>query len=187
VDEDQQRLRKALAPDEHLLWQGKPDPRVLFAPADAFLIPFSLVFVALTIYLITQVATSTGGPVFYVFFVVFAVVGLFYLFGRFFVKVARKSGSLYALTDGRAILLVGSGAAQSTPLVRANIKVTRSRDGEHMSVTFGRQPARWGNSGAMYANTGLDFFAGANQPVGFYDVADVAGLEAALAAVPKAG
>ena len=46
-----------------------------------------------------------------------------------------------------------------------------------MTVVFGSAPRA---SGAMYANTGMEFFAPGASPVGFYDVADVAGLEGAL-------
>lgn len=33
-----------LRPGEHVLWRGRPDPAVIFAPQDAFLVPLSIVW-----------------------------------------------------------------------------------------------------------------------------------------------
>jgi hypothetical protein len=53
-----------------------------------------------------------------------------------------------------------------------------------MSVLFGRSATGW-LSGPSYANTGLEFFQQGTHPVGFFDVADAAGLEAALRRVRR--
>jgi hypothetical protein len=36
------QLQLYLRPGEQLLWSGRPDPNVRFTPADAFLVPFSI-------------------------------------------------------------------------------------------------------------------------------------------------
>ncbi|MES2170368.1 MAG: hypothetical protein V4479_06545 [Actinomycetota bacterium] len=47
--------------------------------------------------------------------ILFAVIGFYNLFGRFLVKAVQKRRTLYALTDSRALVLVGANSTQSVP------------------------------------------------------------------------
>ncbi len=62
-------------------------------------------------------------------------------------------------------------------------KVDRSKDGRHVSVTFGSQgmAGLFGAGMGMYQNTGMDVFSfGLGQTVAFHDVPDTDGLLYAL-------
>jgi hypothetical protein len=183
MDEDEQLIRAALTPNEHLLWHGRPDPAVVFTRADAFLIPFSAVYLGFLAWVIFGAPTRPAG---YLVVVegIFAVIGLYYLVGRFLVKAVQKRRTLYALTDTRALVLTGS-SQQSVTLSGQPVSTNKSREGEHVIVMIGQLTGR--RTTNLYANTGLDFMSRNPGQVAFFDVADVAGLEAALAAVPKAG
>jgi hypothetical protein len=182
VNEDEQRIRATLRAHERLLWWGKSDPAVIFTKADALLIPFSALYFGFVLYFII------GGPnklqgFGLVIEILFAVIGFYYLIGRFLVKAVQKRRTLYALTDSRALVLVGANSTQSVPTPTQAVSVSKSRNGEHISVTIGTLTGR--RTTNMYANTGLDFMSRNPGLVAFYDVADVAGLEAALAAAPR--
>jgi len=62
-------LQPHVRSDEQPLWHGAPDPRVWFAPADTFLIPFSILWCGFAIFWEAGVVAG-GGPVF------FSVVGI---------------------------------------------------------------------------------------------------------------
>lgn len=122
---------------------------------------------------------STDDPFFTLWGIPFVVVGAYFAFGRFVYKRRRKLRTAYGLTEDRAIVAVGSTRLYDSPVRNVRTSVERTRDGRHVSVTFGDGPAWWGGS-ATYGNTGMDFFMGNAAPVAFYDVADVHGLLAAL-------
>jgi hypothetical protein len=186
VDTDEQRARAALAPGERLLWWGRPDPSVIFTKADTFLVPFSVVYLGFLTYVILA-APTRGQGILLVIEIVFVAIGLYYLVGRFVVKAVQKRRTVYALTDSRALALVGANSRQGVPIAGQPVAVSTSRDGDHISVTIGQLAGR--RTSNMYANTGLDFMSRNPGLVAFYDVTDAAGLEAALAVAvpPKAG
>lgn len=162
-----------------MLWVGQPDPRVRFTGADAFLVPFSILWGGFTISWEIMAITTAGQPFFVLWGIPFVLVGLYFIFGRFIFKKRRKLVTAYALTDRRAIVCVGDRSVADSPLGGIPTKVERSRDGQHVSVIFGSQ-GLMGFAG-MYQNTGLDFFSfGLGQTVAFYDVADSDGLMRAL-------
>jgi hypothetical protein len=106
------------------------------------------------------------------------------IFGRFIVKAWRKRRTAYGLTDRRALVALGSGSLSESQLAHQPVDQRVSRRRRHMTVVFGRL-AYGAMSGAMYANTGMEFFAPGATPIGIYDVADVTGLEAALRTVRR--
>jgi len=179
VDDVRALLNPYVLPSERLLWWGRPDPAKHFAPADAFLIPFSLLWCGFSIFWLVG-AASSGAPLPFVLFgVPFVLIGIFFVFGRFIAKARRKRQTAYGLTDHRALVAVGTGSLSDSPVQYQPVNLQRSRDGSHVSVTFGRSANGW-RGGASYANTGMELFARGNHPVAFYDVSDVASLERAL-------
>ncbi|MFK4788174.1 hypothetical protein [Microbacterium sp. ZW T5_56] len=184
-----------MQPDPHLhngeeiQWQGSPDASVWTTRSDSMLVPFSVFTLGFAIFWTVLAASSTRGPRFmWVFGLVFIAFALYMVIGRFFVKAARKRRTHYFLTNKRAIVIDPAGT-HYVGLATAQITSSIRSDGAHLDVTFGMEqgPAS-GLPGArvllVYANTGLDFFAamGSGLPIAFYDVADVTGLEEALAA-----
>ncbi|MBT8158973.1 MULTISPECIES: hypothetical protein [Arthrobacter] len=164
---------------EQLLWAGQPDPRVRFTRADAFLVPFSVLWGGFAVFWEGAAITTVREPLFIIWGIPFVVVGLYFIFGRFIFKKRRKIATIYGLTNSRAIVCTGNRSVADSPVIGMPTKVDRARDGRHVSVTFGYQ----GLIGllGMYQNTGLDFFIfGMGQAVAFYDVADTDGLMVAL-------
>lgn len=172
-------LAEQLHRGETLLWTGEPDPSVLFTRADAFLVPFSLFWCGFIAFWIHGVVSS-GAPMGLVAFGgVFALIGLYMLVGRFFVKRWTKRRTRYAVTDQRALALTGATEVSDADLQQASVSVRCGRDRRHVTVTVGGGGA-W-SPAALYANTGMDFFGWQGQPAfGLYDVADVEGLTRAL-------
>ncbi len=177
------RLRK----DEFIRWQGSPDVRVHFTRADSFFVPFSIVVLGFALFWTVAVASSSNAPRFaWLFGLVFIVLGLYLVIGRFFVKVAVKRRTRYFLTDRRAIVVDPYGSREIALKASPEV-VTRHGNDSHLDVVFGADVGPTSGLPGMasirlYANTGLDFFAawGPGMPIAFYDVADVDGLEDAL-------
>ncbi|WP_416417953.1 hypothetical protein [Paenarthrobacter aromaticivorans] len=179
MNDPRNRILPILRRDERLLWVGQPDPRVRFTRADAFLVPFSVLWGGFAIVWEAIAVTSVRQPLFIIWGIPFVLVGLYFIFGRFIFKKRRKLATIYAVTNSRAIVYSGERSIADSPIVGTPTKVDRSKDGRHVSVNFGYQ----GLAGllGMYQNTGMDFFGlGMGQTVTFFDVDDVDGLMGAL-------
>jgi hypothetical protein len=179
-------LQAHLRADEQLLWHGVPDQRVWLAPADAFLIPFSVMWCAFAVFWESSAVTG-GGPVFAELWgVPFIVIGVYYVVGRFAYKRYRKGRTAYGITSQRA-MITDPRSFSDMPLQHQPVTVRRTRDGRHASVLFGpaagpgRSSAFRNSAIRYYANTGMDpFVRGASMPFAFYDVADPVAMLAAL-------
>jgi len=179
VDEAWQVLAPRLRSGETLVWWGRPDPAKHFGQSDLFLVPFSLLWGGFAIFWETTVLVRGAPLPFQIFGLAFVVVGLYFIAGRFLAKARRKRRTVYGLTRDRALVAVGPGSFSEVPLAQVPIEQSRSRDGRHLTVVFGRWAGGW-LTGPSYANTGMEFFGRDTAQVGFYDVSDVGGLEAAL-------
>jgi hypothetical protein len=176
-----------LLPGERLIWRGQPDLGKFFMPADAFLVPFHLLFLAVAIF-IGFAATRSGTPPFMAaFMLVFVVLGTYLAVGRFFVKAFRKSRTTYAVTDQRAIIHT-PWSIREVRLGAAGIELATTGSGRHLTVIFS-DPTRGRRGGSLfsqawaneqYRNSGMEIFGAGGVSPAFYDVADVDGLRAAL-------
>lgn len=129
------RLQPYLRPGEELLWCGKPDPAVVFAPSDLLAIPFGLIFMGFAAAW-TLGARSMGAPApFWMLGFVFLAVGLWLVAGRLIAKPIRKRRTVYGLTTDRVLLLAGS-TFRDTPVRGGSMSVRRRRKGRHASVAF---------------------------------------------------
>lgn len=184
VDDVRGQLTPYLLSDEVLLWTGRPDPTKHLSRIDIFMVPFSLMWGGFAIFWESGVLVSGAPVLFALFGLPFVGIGLYFIFGRFIVKARRKRQTAYGLTDHRALVALGAGALSETPVQHQPIDQRRSRDGKHLTVTFGR-PASGSFAGSSFANTGMEFFDRGNLPLAFYDVPDVVGLESALRRVGR--
>lgn len=169
-------LSAQLSPGEHVVWIGQPDPRRHLSPADKFLLPLTILWVAFALMGIIGSASSAhihsrGGAIFTA--VWFGAIGLYIGVVRFVVKARRKRRTLYAITDRRVLTLVrrrggdhiNNGYLRSLPAVNERLR----RDGSG-SVIFGNSSIRDG----LYANSGIgSSWLGAG-PLAFYDIKDAA-------------
>lgn len=184
VDDERQLLAPYLLSGETLVWTGRPDPAKHFSASDVYLVPFSLLWGGFAVFW-TIGALRQGAPVpFALFGLPFVALGLYFIVGRFIYKANRKRRTVYGLTEGRALVATSSGSLSEAPIQRTPIDQTRSRDGRHLTVTFGSSTRGW-SAGPRYANTGMEFFDRGASPLGFYDVPDVVGLETALRGVRR--
>lgn len=168
------QLQSWLRPGERLLWAGQPDPNVVFAPGDGFLVPFSIFWSGFAVFWTAGAALSGVPPFFVVAGVPFVVIGLYMAFGRFTYKRWLKNRTVYGVTDRRAIVVVRGRSVQHVPLDTVPVSTRHSRNGSHVSVTFGDIL----NSNAL-ENTGLDIGTG-TRPIAFHDVDDQRALLDAL-------
>jgi hypothetical protein len=178
-------LQAHLRADEQLLWHGAPDERVWFAPADAFLVPFSVLWCAFAIFWESGVLASGGSGFFAVWGIPFVAIGLYFVAGRFAYKRYRKRRTAYGITSQRA-LIAEPRAVADIPLQHQPVTVRRTRDGLHASVLFGstaglRGRPFGGAASSYYGNTGMEPLArGVSLPFAFYDVANPDAMLAAL-------
>jgi hypothetical protein len=180
-------LQSNLRDNEQLLWYGVPDQRVWFAPADTFLIPFSILWCGFAIFWESSVVAG-GGPAFFAAWgIPFIAMGIYFVVGRFAYKRYRKGRTVYGITSRRA-LIIGPRTFADLPLRQQPVTVRKTRDGRHASVQFGSpsdpglgRAFRGAAGSSFYANTGMEPLArGASQPFAFYDVADPDTMLAAL-------
>jgi hypothetical protein len=184
MNDPRSRILPLLRQGERLLWVGQPDPKVRFTGADAFLVPFSILWGGFAIFWeFMAVTTAKQQPFFALWGIPFVLIGFWFIFGRFIYKKRRKLRTVYGLTDRRAIVCTGDRSVSDSPVSGMPTKVDRSKDGRHVSVTFGSQGVAglFGTGIGMYQNTGMDFFSlGLGQTVAFYDVSDTDGVLYAL-------
>jgi len=170
--------------DEEILWYGRPDPSVLFASGDLFLIPFTLMWggfalaweaLVLAALLRGDERAANGGSLWFmaVFGVIFVATGLYLIFGRHIFKRIWKKRTHYAVTNRRVIaltrLLAENARAEFIDRIPAMKKAVRP-DGKG-TIWFGSTP--WWVT--MYGNTGLEFLASfwGQSPIAFYDIPSV--------------
>ena len=144
-DTPENQIVPFLMPNESLLWSGRPRQGVLFRPADAYLIPFSLLWAGFAVFWEFGVITS-GAPLFFTIWgVPFVLVGLYIVIGRFFVDAWVRSRTAYALTTQR-VLIVGGHRTHSVKSLRLNglpeMSFTQRSDGSG-SITFGASTPWW--------------------------------------------
>jgi hypothetical protein len=104
---------------DRFLWSGIPRQGIIFRPFDLYLIPFSIAWGGATL------AGTVGGfaarPFTFGTIIVglFAVVGLYFIAGRFVVDAYARSRTYYGLTDRRVIIISGmfNNSITSLPLI----------------------------------------------------------------------
>jgi hypothetical protein len=141
-------IERELQRDERLLWKGRPRGGIRLRSSDAYLIPFSLLWGGFAIFwefsaLFTVPKKDPTVWVFPLFGVPFVLVGLYLVFGRFFVDARMRARTEYGLTNRRAIIVSGlfsttvkSIDLRSTPEITLTEKADRSG-----TITFGSAPS----------------------------------------------
>ena len=100
----QQELQYELIDDEKLVWTGRPGTGIIFRKIDIFLIPFSLIWFGMILFVIFGVSTSpsensnTPWPVF-LFLIPFLFAGCYVTFGRFLIDKRRRANTVYGITN----------------------------------------------------------------------------------------
>lgn len=108
-------LRDYIDPGERLLWTGKPRPGVFLRREDAFMIPISLLWGGFAIFW-EIAALSSGDPLFAIFGIPFVCMGLYIIFGRFFVDARIRERTTYGVTNERILIVKGLFSQELTSL-----------------------------------------------------------------------
>jgi hypothetical protein len=131
-----------LDPGERLLWAGQPPRGLMLRSSDAFLIPFSLMWGGFAIFWESGVVLG-GAPLFMKLWgVPFVVVGLYLIFGRFFVDAYQRARTFYAVTSERAIIVSAYFVQRVTSLnldLLPDVSLTEHPSGAG-TITFGTPP-----------------------------------------------
>lgn len=99
-------LSGELTPGERVLWEGHPDADRWLTAQDWYLIPFSLMWGGFAIFWeagVLSSASARSSIIFPVWGVPFVLIGLYLMFGRFFVRHRIRKATSYALTDKRVM------------------------------------------------------------------------------------
>lgn len=143
--EDQ--IRPELVPRERLLWSGRPRGGLRLAGQDGLLIPFSLLWCGgITLGLIRAIRAEAG--FFLLLFTPFVLSDLYLLVGRFVIYARRRSKTVCALTEQRALIVSGLVHRQvlNLPLhTMSTVELQEHGDGSG-TITFGAADV-WSQNG----------------------------------------
>jgi hypothetical protein len=151
-------VRSQLARGEELLWAGQPRAGFMLRAVDAFLIPFSLLWCGFAIFWEVGVIVS-GAPWFFALWgVPFVVIGLYFVFGRFWVDAWQRAGTFYAVTSERIVIVSGRFARRVKSLsidTLSDVSLTERGNGSG-TITFGSVPPFYWWHGAGWPGFGYN-------------------------------
>jgi hypothetical protein len=132
-------IRNELLTHERLLWTGQPRQGIVLRGFDVFMIPFSILWGGFAIFWMVM-AVTMGAPWFFVLFgTPFVLVGLYMIFGRFWVEARMRAHTFYGLTEDRVIIVSGIYRRQAKSLnldTITDVTLTEYRNGGGL-ITFG--------------------------------------------------
>jgi hypothetical protein len=122
----------------------------LFTGQDIFLIPFSLLWGGFALFAAFGTFTQAKGPAFQTLFLIpFVLIGLYMIAGRFVVDAWVRSGTRYALTNKRILILRAAPFSKFTALNLdrlPEISLSESANGRG-TIRFGPQAQWWSGRG----------------------------------------
>jgi hypothetical protein len=134
-------INETLDRGEHVIWSGRPRLGVLLRGIDAFAIPFALLWTSIPLFGVWTALTGPKGNAFAFFPALpFVLIGLYLLFGRFFIDAAQRRRTFYALTDERILIVSGlmSRSTRSLTLRTLDQVDVSARASGEGTITFGR-------------------------------------------------
>jgi hypothetical protein len=110
-----QELSRELNSGERLLWSGRPRQGFFFRSSDVFAIPFSLLwggFAFFWEFMVLSHWPKNGAPnavefIFPLFGLPFVLIGIYIIFGRFFVDIKQRQNTIYGVTNQRIMIRTG--------------------------------------------------------------------------------
>lgn len=146
MDQDAAILHGELAPNERLLWEGRPPGGLRFRPADALLVPFSLLWGGFAFFWEGSVIALHGPIFFQLWGIPFVLAGCYLIAGRFVVDALRRAKTRYGVTNERVLVVsdwFGRTVSSLNLRTLGDVSVRRSGDGSG-TITFGAASGpRW--------------------------------------------
>lgn len=121
---------------EHLLWSGAPRQGVMLRPADAFMIPFSLMWGGFAVFWEISVLRTPAAGFFAIWGIPFVAMGVYITVGRFIVDSWRRARTRYAVTSDRIIIRTNASLKSLSVRTLTDVALTEHRDGTG-TITFG--------------------------------------------------
>jgi len=145
TDSPSQVISSLLGREERLLWSAQPRQGIFLRSADAYLIPFSLLWGGFAFFWEGTVVKSNGPVFFQLWGVPFVLVGLYLIVGRFFADKRLRSKTYYGLTTERIIIVSGlfSRTTKSLQLRTLSDVSLDESDGGLGTITFGPVAPFW--------------------------------------------
>lgn len=140
-----QEITKELSGSERLLWSGMPRKGLMFRGTDVFLVPFSLLWCGFAIFWEYGAVTHEAPFFFRLWGIPFVVIGLYFVFGRFFFEAKQREKTMYGLTSERIIIISGVFKKNVKSLNLKNLnEVSLSERTDHSgTITFGSGNSRY--------------------------------------------
>jgi len=139
-------IRSYLLAGEKILWSGKPQQGLRFAPYDLFLVPFSLIWGGMAIFVAGPAFLTVPLSPFSVIPCLFVVIGLYMMAGRLLQDIWVRARTDYLLTDRRVVIhrraiLGGLGGDLVAVDLSRGIQVRlKSGTGDRGTLVFGVEP-----------------------------------------------
>jgi len=144
----ERELRSELGAGEKLLWSGQPRGGLRLRPADALLIPFSLMWGGFAVFWEVSVFRLDAPVFFRLWGIPFVLVGLYFIFGRFFADGWQRARTYYGVTNERVLIVSGLFQRQVKSLSLRNLpELTLSERGDrsgNIIFGFGSVPPMYG-------------------------------------------
>ena len=137
-----------LASNERLLWSGRPAQGIVFRSSDLLMIPFSLLWGGFAVFWEYSVVVTARAPFFFILWgIPFVGVGLYMIFGRFFLDARQRANTVYGVTNQRVIIVSGLLTTKTKSLnlrTLSDLSLDEKSNGGG-SVSFGPSTgaARW--------------------------------------------
>jgi hypothetical protein len=135
-------IRRELSPAEQLLWAGRPRQGFMLRAADAFMIPFSILWLGFIIFWEASAIAMGAGLFFVMWGIPFILVGLYLLVGRFWIDARQRAATIYGVTSERVIIISGllSRSVKSLNIdTLTDVSLSERPDGGG-TITFGSVP-----------------------------------------------
>ena len=132
-------VKVQLSIGEKVLWSGQPKQGVIVRGADAFMIPFSLMWGGFAIFWEASVLKSDAPGFFALWGIPFVLIGLYLIVGRFFFEAKQRARTFYAVTNERILIVSGVFSRQVKSLnlrTLADLSLSESKGGEG-TISFG--------------------------------------------------
>ena len=148
------KIQTQLSSGESLLWSGRPRQGVIFRGSDVFVIPFSLLWGGFAIFWEYKAYTS-GAPFFFLLFGgAFVVMGIYFIFGRFFVDSMTRKNTYYGVTNDRVIIVTEFPTSKTKSLGLSTLT----------DITFSTKPDQSGTISFGAQHPMAEMFGGMNWP-----------------------